>query len=131
MSIQEQTIDAISHSDINEIINILITKPKYPDLGLIIRNLIDSNNVLMLNIFILYGLDFNYVVNAMDAECDVAYIDYIDSPYEYQEYDDNKVFKIINSNLRWYYDTLDPWYIEPINFVLTNELDCTFIMKIF
>ena len=47
----------------------------------IIKKLLDTQNVNLLHIFIIYGMDCNLFIIAMGAECYPAYIDYVERDF--------------------------------------------------
>ena len=94
----------------------------------IINMLLDTENVNMLHIFIIYGLDCNCLINILEGECYSAFIDHF-AHGEYDDYLENSVFNIIISNLNTIYDSLNKWYINPIYYAIKN--DCIDVLKVF
>ena len=90
----------------------------------IMIGLIKTNNVHFLNIFMIYGANFNDIVKVYDAECEPAYLGY-------QDDQENCVKKIIDSNLRWCYDKLLDWYVNPVYYTLFCSEDYSYILKLF
>ena len=86
----------------------------------IIKKLLDTQNVNMLHIFIIYGMDCNNFISVIGAECYPAYIDYIVNK-EYEDYYENPIFCIINNYLRAYNEDLCDWYVNPIYYSMIHN----------
>lgn len=125
--------DALEANDEKKVLSILITKPIFTteDICEILQILYENNNVHFLNIMILYGLNCNMFWRVLGGECDSAYIDIIDSIDEDPYYDYNEVLEIIDRNMRWCYDKLLMWYINPIYYSFETTTNINYILKLF
>ena len=91
----------------------------------IINMLLDTENVNMLHILIIYGMDCNVFISVIEAECYIAYIDYFING-EYEHYYNNPVFCVINNYFNSYYSYLKKWSVNPIYYSIIH--DCGHIL---
>jgi len=88
----------------------------------IINMLLDTENVNMLHILIIYGMDCNEFINVIEAECYSAYILYKNNN-EYENYYENPVFCVLNNYLNSYYTSLEEWSVNPIYYSIIHDCD--------
>ena len=102
----------------------------------IIKKLLETKNVNLLHILIIYGMDCNSFISVIydywnsfkPPECYAEYLENIVNK-EYEHYYENPVFCVIHNNLDTYFDELLKWNVNPIHYSIIHN--CTYILSEF